>query len=98
MKEPKDCSNMTEIRESIDITDQEIVKLIAKRSEYVKEAAKFKKDENAVKDPKRVLEVINSKKELAIKYGAPPELTENIYKMMIDFFVSEEMKEWKSKA
>lgn len=89
---------MAEIREAIDITDRKIVKLIAKRSEYVKEAAKFKKDENAVKDPKRVLEVISSKKELAKKYGAPPELTEQIYKMMIDFFISEEMKEWKTKV
>ena len=95
MKEAKDCRNMAEIREVIDLIDERIVEMIAKRSLYVKEAAKFKKDENAVKDPGRVKQVIESKKELAIKYGASPELIEKIYRTMIDHFIAEEMKEWK---
>jgi isochorismate pyruvate lyase len=88
MKDAKDCVNMTEIRTAIDIIDNQIVELIASRSKYVKKAAK---------DSNRVQKVINSKKELAEKYGASPELIEKIYKMMIDFFINEEMKEWKSK-
>ena len=97
MKDARDCTNMIEIRTAIDIIDNQIVELIASRSKYVKEAAKFKKDEKAVTDSNRVQKVLNSKKELAEKYGASPELIEKIYKMMIDFFINEEMKEWKSK-
>ena len=96
MKNAKDCLNMTDIRTEIDKIDDSIVQLISQRSEYVKEASKFKKDEVAVKDSGRVAKVIASKKDLAFKYGASPELIESIYKMMIDYFINEEMKEWKS--
>jgi len=97
MKDARDCINMTEIRAAIDIIDNQIVELIACRSKYVKEAAKFKKDEKAVKDSNRVQKVINSKRKLAEKHGASPELVEKIYKMMIDFYINEEMTEWKLK-
>lgn len=92
MKKSIECENMVDIRQSID----KIVELISLRSDFVHEAAKFKKSETAVKDLNRVQKVINSKKELAIKYGASPELIGHLYTMMINFFVSEEMKEWKS--
>lgn len=91
-----ECKNMTEIREAIDEIDSKIVELISQRSDYVKNAAKFKTSEASVKAVDRVKKVINSKKELAIKHGASPTLIEKIYTTMIDFFVSEEMKEWKS--
>ncbi len=55
----------------------------------------LKKSETAVKDVNRVKKVIDSKKTLAIKYGASPDLIGNLYKMMIDFYVSQEMKVWK---
>ncbi|PLY05015.1 MAG: hypothetical protein C0625_13320 [Arcobacter sp.] len=97
MKESSQCKNMNDIREAIDIIDEDIVKLIAKRSLYVKEASKFKKDEEAVKDKERVEKVIKSKKNLAKRVNASPELVESIYRTMIDYFIKEEMKEWKKK-
>ncbi|MBN1499456.1 MAG: chorismate mutase [Spirochaetes bacterium] len=95
MKTADECENMYEIREAIDSIDESIVKLIASRSDYVHAAVKFKTSENSVKDPDRVKKVIETKKALASEYGVSPELIGNIYSLMIDFFVSEEMKEWK---
>lgn len=95
MKKPAECNSMKEIREAIDHIDNNIVELIALRSRYVQKAAEFKKSETAVRDPERVEKVISSKKTLAEKYGISPDLVGNIYAIMIDFFVSEEMKEWK---
>ncbi len=97
MKEVDNCKNMTDIREAIDTIDNEIVALISSRAKYVKAAAKFKKDEKAVRDSQRVKQVIKTKKELAEKYGASSELIEKLYKTMIDFFISEELKEWEKK-
>lgn len=97
MKKAEECKDMIDIRSAIDMIDNQIVELIASRAKYVKEAAKFKKDEKAVKDFNRVQQVINSKKELAVKYGVSPELIEKMYTMMINFFINEEMKEWKNK-
>jgi len=97
MLDPKDCKGMDDIREAIDNIDENIVKLIAKRSKYVNRAADFKKDEKEVRDSKRVAKVIESKKELALKYEVYPELIGILYKNMIDFFISKEMDQWKLK-
>lgn len=96
MKKAEECQNIEDIREAIDHIDHSIVKMIASRTAYVHKAAEFKKSEESVKDPDRVSRVINSKKELARTYGASPELIGKLYQMMIEFFVSEEMSEWKS--
>ena len=40
----QNCNNIEEVRTNINSIDEEIVKLIAKRGHFVKQAAKFKKD------------------------------------------------------
>lgn len=50
----KKCENLDEVREHINEIDVQIVKLIAERSNYVKQAAQFKKDSDDVKGQKRV--------------------------------------------
>ena len=44
-----ECKNIDEVRVNIDIIDREIVKLLSERSEYVKQAAKFKKNTDDVR-------------------------------------------------
>lgn len=96
MKKPTECENIEDIRYEIDLIDNQIVKMISERADYVKEAAKFKNSEVAVRDKKRVEAVIESKKQLALKYGVSPELIGDIYKRMIDYFVDKEIEEWKT--
>ncbi|MCZ3371647.1 MULTISPECIES: chorismate mutase [Methanobacterium] len=87
----KECKNMEEIRENIDIIDMEIVKLLSRRSYFVKEAAKFKKNAGEVEAPKRVEEVIQKVRSLAMKYGVQQDIVENIYRTMIQNFIDYEM-------
>ena len=54
----QNCNNIEEVRININSIDEEIVKLIAKRGHFVKQAAKFKNDMADVKASKRVEEVI----------------------------------------
>ena len=89
-----ECNSIDEVRNNINNIDEQIVKLIAQRGEFVKQAAKFKKDSDAVKAPKRVEEVINKVKDLAKSTGANEEVVENIYRTMIDSFINAEMKEF----
>jgi len=97
MKMANECENMNDIRKEIDELDGKIVGLIANRATYVKAAAKFKNNEVAVRDVKRVEAVINSKKVLAKSHGVSPKLIGDIYSIMIEHFVNEEMKEWSNK-
>ena len=90
------CNNIEEVRNNINNIDEQIVKLIALRGTFVKQAAKFKKDSNDVKAPKRVEEVINKVKNIARLNGGNEELVENVYKAMIESFIKLEMKEFES--
>ena len=89
-----ECNSIDEVRNNINNIDEQIVKLIALRGEFVKQAAKFKKDSDAVKAPKRVEEVINKVKDLAKSTGANEEVVENVYRSMINSFIKLEMKEF----
>lgn len=87
----KECENMKEVRENIDKIDRKIVKLLSKRSYFVKEAAKFKKSAEDVEAPKRVEDVIQKVRSLAEEYGVQPDIVENIYRTMIKNFIDYEM-------
>ena len=89
-----ECNSIEEVRNNINDIDEQIVKLIALRGQFVKQAAKFKKDSDAVKAPKRVEEVISKVKKLAQLNGANEEVVENIYRTMINSFIKLEMKEF----
>ena len=91
------CSTLEEVRENIDRIDDSIIRLIAERTEYVKQAASFKKSESAVKAPDRVEAVIRNVREKAHKYGAPPDIAETVYRNMISGFIGMEMDNYKSK-
>ena len=90
------CKDLSEVRENIDRIDNEIIKLIAERGCFVKQAAAFKKDENGVRDSGRVEAVIAKVRAKAVQYGADPGLVETVYRGMISAFISMEMKEFNS--
>ena len=48
------CDSLEQVREKIDGLDRQIVGLIAERGAYVSQAARFKKDSDAVRAPQRV--------------------------------------------
>ena len=88
------CNNLEEVRTNIDRIDDEIIKLIAERATFVVQASTFKKDEEGVKDTKRVEKVIAKVREKAKEYGAEPDMVEAIYREMISRFVDMEMSEF----
>lgn len=85
--------SMEEVRANIDRIDNQIVRLISERSEYVAEAARFKNDVDAVKAPERVEEVIQKVKYAAEQNHVNPALIEKVYRTMITCFIEEEMEE-----
>ena len=88
------CNSLEEVRENIDKIDNEIIKLIAERGNYVMQASAFKKDENDVKDTERVEKVIAKVRTKAQEYGANPDMVEALYREMIARFIAMEMSEF----
>ncbi|CAM3454723.1 chorismate mutase [Arcobacter aquimarinus] len=91
-----ECNSIDEVRNNINNIDEQIVKLVALRGVFVKQAVKFKKDSEDVKAPKRVEEVISKVKNIARLNSANEEVVENIYKAMIESFIKLEMKEFEN--
>ncbi len=84
--------SLEEVRENIDRLDSQIVGLIKERSDFVAQAARFKKDTDDVKAPKRVEAVIEKVRNLAEKKNVSPDLIEEVYRTMIACFIKEELE------
>ena len=87
------CQNLEDVRAHIDELDRQIVGLIAQRGAYVSQAARFKKDSNAVKAPQRVEQVFLKVRALAEELGANPHVTEQVYRAMVAAFIQQELAE-----
>jgi len=93
-EELNSCTSLDEVRDNIDRIDEEIVKLIAERSFFVKEASRFKKDENDVEAPKRVEAVIEKVRNLAEENCVNGDIVEDVYRTMISSFIKLEKDEF----
>jgi len=91
-KLPEECENINDIRKGIDNIDKKIIDLLAKRFLYVKEVVKFKFNKDDVIAQKRYDEVITVRREWAIANQLDPDLIENIYRSLLNYFIEEEIK------
>ncbi len=94
--EVKTCNTLEEARVAIDEVDREIVKLIAKRNEYIKQIAHFKTSVEEVKAQERIDEVISKVREQAILLDLSPNLITDLYLRMIDGMVESEIAEFRN--
>lgn len=94
---PENCSNIQDIRNEIDNLDRQIIKLIGKRFKYVKAAAKFKPNETSVKAPERFQSMLEQRKNWAEQENLDPNVIENIYRDLVNYFINEELEDWKKK-
>ena len=91
----KECKSLEEVRSEIDKIDEKIVELIANRSKYVKQAAKFKDSIEEIKSDERIDDVLNHVRHLAGILGISPNLVADIFKILIDKMVEMEIEEFK---
>lgn len=83
-----------EIRLGIDAIDTKIIGLLSDREKLVTAAGKLKKDEQGVRDPKRVEQVVERVKAAAAKAGLDQTVAEEVYRTIIGCFVRKELKEF----
>ncbi|MCB1503990.1 MAG: chorismate mutase [Hyphomicrobiaceae bacterium] len=88
---PKDCFDMSDVRQEIDRIDRALVDLIAERFGYVDRAWQLKQDgtEGAVV-PWRIQQVIDKVRIRADERGVSPALVEALWRQMIGWFIQYE--------
>ncbi|TWC07575.1 MULTISPECIES: chorismate mutase [unclassified Pseudomonas] len=86
------CTSIEEVRQQIDQIDRQVVALLARRGNFVTQAAAFKKTTDDVRAPARVEQVITKVRGIANETGASPDVVERVYRAMIAAFIDEELK------
>ena len=92
----KQCNTLEEARIQIDGVDEEIVKLIAMRNNYIKQIAHFKTTIEEVEAEDRIDEVISNVRQQAISLDLSPNLINDLYVRMIDGMVESEIAEFRN--
>jgi isochorismate pyruvate lyase len=96
MKDPDECANIHEVREEIDIIDREVIEALSKRFQYVIAAARFKTSEASVRSFDRFHDMLQQRREWAQESGLNPDVVENIYRHLVNYYIEEELKHYKS--
>ena len=92
MKDPDECANIHEVREEIDIIDREVIDALSKRFKYVVAAARFKTSEASVRAPDRFHAMLQQRREWALESGLNPDVVENLYRDLVNYYIEEELK------
>lgn len=90
------CKDLEEVRFHIDEIDQQVISLLGKRFQFVKQAAKFKTSKETVRAPERFKAMLEKRREWALAQNLNPDVVENIYKDLVSYFIEEELKAFKS--
>jgi isochorismate pyruvate lyase len=88
------CANLADVRANIDRLDDEIVRLIAERAMYVKDAARFKRDAFQVSAPARQAQVFEKARLLAERHNQGfanlEQVVDATYRAMVAAFIANE--------
>ena len=92
----QNSNKLTELRRAIDGLDDELVALLAKRFELVKDVAEYKKANGVpAAIPSRVAEVVERVRRAAATKGFPPETAEKLWRQLIADMIEFEEKHLK---
>ncbi len=91
-KSPEGCSSISDVRDEIDRIDKQIIDLLGERLLYVIQIAKYKSSQDDIKAKKRYEEVLTLRKKWASEKNLSPTVIEEIYKLLMEYFIDEQMK------
>jgi len=94
----KNCTTLQEVRTEIDAIDGLLVELIAKRNNYIKQAAKFKESIDEVKAEERIEYIMQRVRKKAIELSVNPNMIEELFGIMINEMVETEIAEFRNQG
>jgi isochorismate pyruvate lyase len=97
-KPPGECEGMPDIRAQIDAIDERVIALLGLRFEYVQAAAPFKSSAQSVRAPERFAAMIEQRRQWAQREGLSPDIIEQIYRALVEYFIAREMAQWQQQS
>lgn len=91
VRDPENCTTMTEVRAGVDDVDRQIVALIARRFGYMDAAARIKPDRSAVRDEWRKADVKAKVDAAAAEAGIDRALMSRLYEDLVETSIAYEL-------
>ena len=91
MNGPEQCQSMAEVRAGVDVLDDEIVRLLARRFRFMDAAARIKPVRGDVRDEERKAEVLARVRSKAKQLGAPENSVVCVYDALIEASIAYEL-------
>jgi len=96
--EARKAASLQEVRDAIDAIDAEIIRLFGNRTNYVHQAVNFKKHADDVPAPERYAQVMRQRRAWAQEAGLNPDIVEEMYRLLIDNYIQEELEIMRRRA
>jgi isochorismate pyruvate lyase len=92
IRDPAECSTMTEVRAGVDHVDRQVVALLKRRFGYMDAAARIKPDRAAVRDEWRKADVLAKVDDVAAELGVDRALLARLYEDLIETSIAHELE------
>tara|TARA_B100000242_G_scaffold274960_1_gene229690 strand:+ start:18 stop:311 length:294 start_codon:yes stop_codon:yes gene_type:complete len=94
---PKNKKKLLILRKKLDLVDDELLNLLKKRANYVKNVLSLKEFKKEIIDKKRIKAILKNIKNKSLKKGIDPKISYRIWKNMIYAFIEYEYRNFKKK-
>jgi isochorismate pyruvate lyase len=87
MKAPGECRDMAEIRAAVSELDHEIIRMLGRRLEYVREAVRYKPGEESIRNPGHWEKFYADRRRWGEEAGYDPAVIEALYRTLYDYTI-----------
>ena len=92
LRDPADCTTMTEVRAGVDEVDRQLVALVKRRFGFMDAAARIKADRSSVRDEWRKADVLAKVDAAASEMGVDRGLMARLYEDLIETSIAHELE------
>jgi|TARA_A100001011_G_scaffold365532_1_gene417283 chorismate mutase len=94
---PLKRKKLSKIRLELDKLDNDLIKIIKKRTNLVKKVLALKEKRNQIIDQKRIKKILKNIKDKSLKNNIDPKITNRIWKNMIWSYIDFEKRNFRKK-
>jgi|TARA_B100001971_G_scaffold141680_1_gene130910 chorismate mutase len=94
---PQNRKKLNILRKKLDTLDNDLIKIIKKRTYLVKQVLILKAYKNQIVDKKRIKKILNNIRKKSISNNIDPKITNRIWKNMVWAYIDFEKRNFKKK-
>ena len=92
---PQNKKKLDSLRKQLDKLDNNLLKVVKRRSKIIKQVLKLKEYKNEIVDKKRINKILSNVRKKSLKNNIDPKITNRIWKNMISSFIDYERRNFK---